>query len=126
MRIINLFALLIVLVALSGCGSGGVKSGGAVKFEDGAPLTEGIIYFVDTQSEFSGRIKGDGSYVIGGIREGDGLPPGQYQVYVTFPAILDPKDWPIDEKFTAPATSGWQAEVKPGGKNQFDFAVSRK
>ena len=123
-KYVCLFLVAFFIAAIFGCGDS-VRSGGAVKFEDGAPLTEGVIYFSDAQHEFSGRIKNDGSFSIGGIKEGDGLPPGQYQVHVTFPSILDPKEWPVDKKFTAPETSGLNADVQSGGKNQFDFTVNK-
>ena len=119
------FLFIVVIVAATiGC-RGNVQSRGTVKFDDGSPLSEGVIYFSTAQNEYFSALKSDGTFSIWAVREGDGLPPGQYLVYVTFPSILDPKDWPVDKKFTVPETSGWTADVQPGGKNRFEFVVTR-
>ncbi|MGL4595368.1 MAG: hypothetical protein ACRCUY_11625 [Thermoguttaceae bacterium] len=113
----------LVVCLLAGCNNN-VRSVGSVKFEDGSPLTEGCIYFVGNQQEFMSRIEPDGSFDIWGITKGDGLPPGQYNVYLTFPALLNPEAYPVEPKYTSQTESGWTVAVQPGKKNSFDFKVS--
>jgi hypothetical protein len=109
------------LLLLVGC-SGNVTTVGTIKFADGTPLSEGQILFQSAQHEFISVIRADGTYSMWGVREGDGLPPGTYNVFLRFFAeYLD--EIPVDPKFVEPSTSGWTAEVEAGKRNRFDFVV---
>ena len=116
--------LVVTVAATVGC-SGNVQSVGTVKFDNGSPLSEGRIHFSTPQYEYFSALKSDGTFSIWAVTEGDGLPPGQYQVHLEFPAILDRGAYPVDQKFTAPNTSEWAADVKPNGKNRFNFIVTK-
>ena len=90
------FAFLAILALLSislvGC-SGNKPLQGTVKFEDGTPLTVGMVNFVSSEHGLSrGRIQSDGSFQVGSVRDTDGLPPGTYKIYITgaFEAIETP------------------------------------
>ena len=117
------FLIPLLLFSLVGC-SGNVTTVGTVKFADGVPLSEGQIIFQNAQHEFLSLIKSDGTYSIWGVREGDGLPPGTYNVFLRFGyQYLD--DLPVDPKFVETGTSGFTAEVVAGKKNHFDFVVEK-
>ena len=122
-----------LLTALVGC-SPNVGLGGKVTFsDDGSPLAAGTVVFKRGNEISKGRLKPDGTFVIGTMKNNDGLPPGQYMVYITgaekvlIPgteyrdAVMEPL---IDPKFTKSDTSGLTVEVDGATKN-FDFQVDR-
>lgn len=115
------FLVPLLLFSLTGC-SGNVTTVGTVKFADGTPLSEGQIFFQNDKHDFVSLIKPDGTYSIWGVREGDGIPPGTYNVFLKFSyQYLD--EIPVDQKFVSAETSGFTAEVAAGKKNRFDFTV---
>ena len=115
------FLMSLLLLSLVGC-SGNVTTVGTITFADGTPLSEGQIFFQDDKHEFMSLVKPDGTYSIWGVREGDGLPPGTYNVYLRFAyEYLD--EIPVDPKFVDANTSGFTAEVVAGKRNRFDFVV---
>jgi hypothetical protein len=67
---------------VSGCGSG-FKVTGKVTFSDGQPLTVGKVIFTNGQISAYGKINSNGEYRLGLIKDGDGIPAGTYQVYIT-------------------------------------------
>lgn len=82
----RVFALL-VLVALSGCGTKKmVPVKGLVKL-DGAPLAGATIRFIGTDGGTSrpmtGISKSDGTFQMTTFASNDGVPPGEYRVIVT-------------------------------------------
>lgn len=124
---------LLGVLFLTGCGNQ-VGLGGKVTFsDDGSPLTSGTVYLVEGNFMARGPIQSDGSYIVGSVKEGDGLPPGTYSVYVsgaTKEAGTDASGMPtfeslIDDKFASAQTSGLTVTV-PAEKNRFDFKVDRK
>ena len=68
--------------ALAGC-SGNATLHGKVTFEDGTPLTVGTVNFTSENGLSRGTIRPDGTYQIGTLKFADGLPPGQYRVYIS-------------------------------------------
>ena len=63
-----------------------------------------------------GEIRPDGTFRLGTVRPGDGLPPGKYRVLIN-PMDLsdlpdDKKDIPFDFKYLNFKTSGLELEVK--------------
>ena len=142
-KYLTLFASLFVIALLSGCGDPKVK--GKVTFSDGSPLTKGQVMFQKEGFIGSGDIKKDGSYSAGKQKDGDGLPPGTYQVFISGASTYDqaelkdaqkqdvvigagqlgkiPKPFDlIHSKFTSPKTSGLSVEVK-GGSVKYDITV---
>ena len=77
------FLTLLLLVLCVGCGKN-VPLKGKVLDVDGNPITVGMVNFASEKGELSrAKIQSDGSYVVGTMKETDGLPPGKYKVYVT-------------------------------------------
>lgn len=120
------------LLFLAGCGAGKYKLGGKITFEDGSPLTDGIVVFQNGGFESRGTIQKDGTYVVGSLSENDGIPPGDYKVYIVNAnenkgmganamPILVPL---IHSKFANPNTSGLTFKVD-GSKKDFDIIVTK-
>ena len=81
-NLLQIFFVLLIIVAFTGCGQN-CKVTGKVTLKDGAPLTAGKVVF-ETDSMFaSGWIQKDGSYKLGTIDPGDGVPPGTYRVSIS-------------------------------------------
>ena len=96
----------------AGCNSK-VNVSGKVSFQDGTPVTIGKVNFEDDQHTYFGMIQSDGQYSVGGLRDGDGIPPGKYRVCVTGVITDDPtpKQW-VAEKWTDSKKSGLEYDVK--------------
>jgi len=122
----------VVALGLSGCGNGGTCDvRGTVKFKDGTPLTRGSIHFEGTGRAAHGTIQPDGSFVMSSYKEGDGVMPGTYQVFID--NTEDPMVWDeakkayrygqprIATKYSAAATSGLKFDVK--GRENFAIEV---
>jgi hypothetical protein len=77
----NYFILLFVLLS-AGC-SDLVKVGGKVVYPDGEPVKAGIVYFEDSSKSYRGTIQEDGSFRLGRFKDGDGIPKGKYEAYIT-------------------------------------------
>ncbi|MDR1963644.1 MAG: hypothetical protein LBQ50_07685 [Planctomycetaceae bacterium] len=129
----NLFlGLSLTLLLFSGCGDK-VGLGGKVTFsDDGSPLVTGTVCFETDTYLARGTLKPDGSYVVGSLSEKDGLPPGNYRVYISGAekeigqdregmAIMEPL---IDAKFASGSTSELSLEVTSSTKT-FDIKVDR-
>lgn len=67
---------------LSGC-SDKVSVSGKVTLPDGSPATRGQILFEKEGFVGWGEIQKDGTYRMGTIKSGDGIPRGDYGVYFT-------------------------------------------
>ena len=124
--------LLIGLVA-AGC-SGNKKLSGKVTFEDGEPAPNGTVIFLKDNFMSKGGIQPDGSYTLSSERENDGIPSGEYQVYVSGisePPQVVPGEMPsmpgslCDPKYENPDTSGLTCKI-PAPRNRFDFTIERK
>ena len=120
----------LMIVFVAGCGDPTVT--GKVTFPDGTPLTKGQVMFQKEGFVASGNIQQDGTYSAGKLKDGDGLPPGKYQVYITGTMVSGGSDATspsltsrpislIAPKYTAPNTSNLTVEVK--GNTTFDFTV---
>lgn len=120
-----LFLVLISFsLTLSGCGSGNIKAGGTVKFPDGSPLGCGSVLFENSGSQYVGHIKPDGSFVISGLKEGDGLPAGTYKVAISGAAeyVLDSEGNEVEKlliasKYASTSTSELTFDISPTNKN---------
>jgi hypothetical protein len=136
---LRLFCLIIISGLIVGC-SNNVPLKGTVTFsDDGSPLTEGTVGFQKDGRVARGTIREDGTYIVGFEKEGDGLPPGKYQVFlsgtdkVTMTLIskegeieaFDYKYEPlIDKKYGRPETSELTIDVNSSTKT-FDIQVER-
>lgn len=124
----TLFCFLMV-----GCEKGFVGMGGQVTYsDDGSPLETGTVTFVSETFQARGDIKENGKYVIGSFSEKDGLPPGNYQIFISNAEIYEKtggesqgKTIPlIDGKYNRPETSEMTLNVD-GSVKRFDFKVDR-
>jgi hypothetical protein len=77
----NYFVLLFALFFI-GCGDH-VKVGGKVVYQDGTPVKAGIVYFEDDVNSYRGTIQDNGSFRLGRYKDGDGIPKGKYDAYIT-------------------------------------------
>ena len=86
MRTITIFALMITLV-LVGCGDPRVT--GTVKYQDGTPLTVGMVVLQNEKSQGIGELRQDGSFELYQFKKGDGLKPGVYRGYITQAIVVN-------------------------------------
>ena len=117
-----------VVTAFCGCGNGHLKGSGTVTYSTGEPIPQGMVFFSTPQFNYTGMIK-DGVFELGGLKEGDGLPPGRYRVHF-IGTETSGEDTMTErplfaEKYRSSATSGIECEVKSGEKNRFDFVVEK-
>jgi hypothetical protein len=126
-------AMLVTLACLPGCGGGRYAVHGRVVYEDGSPLTEGIVVGETTEGEArvmaQGSVRGDGTFSWGTVRPGDGAIPGKYRVVVLPRAVGEAEAAQgmvpvVDPKFSKPETSGIDFEVKPG-QNDLNITVTK-
>ena len=126
----------VILFAASGC-SGKSTVRGTVKFSDGEPLTRGSVFFQDVGGvhQFFGVINEDGTFSLGELRDGDGIPPGQYTAWLAGVNIEEygmdenDRDWRrveviMDKKFESPRTSGLSFEISTKRTN-IEITVER-
>lgn len=136
-----LTASLFVLSAIffTGCGDN-VPLGGTVTFsDDGSPLEVGTIAFTNGTMQARGDIGAGGKYDLGTLKVGDGLPPGDYKVYITgaekteagktigtgeYQSTLNKITQLIDPKYSSADKTPLTAKVDASTK-QIDFKVDR-
>ena len=138
-------ALALFVSLLPGCGGGGIDLGpfGAVRGQvtyKGKPVTEGLITFNSPKSGQAAIVglQADGTYRMQ-LGDRDGLPVGEYNVYVRPPRPdakaraqmhdlnnsppSKPKTYPnIPKRYRLETTSGLRAVVNEGD-NTFDFKL---
>ncbi len=118
-----------VVLTAAGCGPGLQPVRGKVTYEDGSPVTKGIVVFESTDEKHAltarGDLASDGAYCLGTHKPSDGVRPGKYRVLVA-PRIENPDqpEQPFDPRFSSFKTSGLEFEVK-SGNNEFPIKVSR-
>jgi hypothetical protein len=119
-KILTLFFLF--SFSFVGCGGQFVPFGGKVTTSDGQVFTKGYVIFTNGTYYARGKLQSDGTYKLDSLRDGDGLSPGLYQVYLSgFQDNIGTEDEPvyrsdIDLKYESPDTSGLSCEVTKGGK----------
>jgi hypothetical protein len=127
-------ALLLVFVA--GCNQSLAPVRGTVTYEDGSPVTRGTVVFeskdVEKPITARGSIQPDGSYQLGTLKPGDGVPPGMYRALLAPQVDLSEADKPasqrtpplFDERWSDFGTSGLEFEVK-SGSNDIPIKIAR-
>ncbi len=131
------FVLIACILCFVGC-SNKVKMHGTVKFSDGAPLEKGTLFFSDGMQMFQGEIRPDGTFEIGEIQDGDGIPPGNYKAWLaanTLDYEVDPvtkqptgktiRTILIDPKFEDRETSGLSFVVETGRNQPIEIVVEK-
>lgn len=121
----------ILLVCLLGC-SENEKLTGTIRFSDGEPLTTGTIIFENERFLSRSFIKKDGSYNVGSLKAGDGIPPGRYRVYITgaMGSYDDPESTEGEKLFPLVAQEFMfkdrtPLEIEIPGEKVFDIVVER-
>ena len=126
-----LFFIAVLLFTLGGC-SKQVGLSGKVTYPDGSPLTVGEVVFSDGTNAFRGTVNPkDGTYRMGGLRDNDGILPGNYRIYVANTEIPETSEDGrstrlvnyVANKYLFPETSELTCEVK--GRTVFDFTVEK-
>lgn len=124
LRITVFFWVCLCVLPLCGCGNGNVKATGMVAFDDGSPLTTGIVVFKSSQHQYTGLVNQDGSFKLGGINVGDGLPAGQYKVVLQ--NAIDAQEKPlVNEKFSSTEATPISFEITPETKMPLRIVVER-
>jgi hypothetical protein len=109
-----------------------------VKFFDGTPLGVGTVYLSNGLVMYQGAIQKDGTFSIEELKDGDGIPPGTYKVWIadanTIENVYDEKKENlikridhliIDPKFADKNTSDLQFKIDKGQKNQIEIVVEK-
>ncbi|MDR1957844.1 MAG: hypothetical protein LBQ54_02170 [Planctomycetaceae bacterium] len=126
------------IVLLAGCNRN-VKLGGKITFADnGEPLTVGTVGFTDGQFVARSSIDKEGLFQLSWLGEKDGIPKGEYKVFITGANRYE--EGTVDEdgdgkfeliafrmihpKYEKWQTSGLSVKVD-GSAKSFDFKVDR-
>lgn len=117
---------------LFGCSENVPMHGRVTYSDDGEPLTKGTVVFVDGSQQARGDIDEKGKFVIGFVKEKDGLPKGDYRVYIAGAIYYEGTQKNpyqkevvlIDRKYADPATSPLSIAVD-GSKRSYDIVVER-
>lgn len=133
MKACHLFPFIVFVLLLSvGCGDK-QKLGGRVTFtDDGSPIEACTIIFDAGSHVAQGNvIKPDGTYVVGSTGLNDGIPYGEYRVYITGgQTVTEGKNGEsiytseIDPKYRQAETSGLTF-IADGKKKTFDIQLDR-
>ncbi len=109
------------MVLLVGCGRSDLyRVKGRVQFPDGTPLSKGrvVVELGGKAGQAWGRVKPDGSFTIGTLKENDGMKAGVVRVAIKDAEVLpnpnDPQDRGrqlVHRRFADPATSGLSFKV---------------
>ena len=129
--------IVLIVVALSGCGRGGglptYPATGQVSYPDGRPLEGGTIIFESVEHTVTARgaIDIDGGFELGTYESGDGAVAGSHRVAISPPSQMDvdPDEGEVPalvhSRFTHPDTSALEFTVSADGPNRFEVTVER-
>ncbi|WP_145089575.1 hypothetical protein [Anatilimnocola aggregata] len=125
------------VVLFAGCNASGIYPvSGTVKFADGEmpnaevativfkPIVEETTNTAPTKPA-SGRFGTDGTFQLTTLNPNDGAYAGEYKVIFSMRKEYMGTDSLIDGKFTSVATTPYTVKVEAGGKNKFDFELTR-
>ncbi|MDR2172222.1 MAG: hypothetical protein LBP59_18925 [Planctomycetaceae bacterium] len=119
---ITLLFLFTFIILFNGCGNKFPLSGRVTYSDDGSALEYGVVCFETSTFLARGEIGKNGKYVVGSVKQTDGIPKGTYNVYVSGTEIGN--GLLVDKKYANPQSSGLTFTVD--GKNKvFDFTVDR-
>lgn len=123
MKLSQLCLLALIPFALlnAGCGTGNPSVSGNVKFEDGSPLTVGIITFDSGTYSSHADIGADGSFTIEG-----GLPADSYKITLGGDAMgsYDDPTPMVQKSYGNYDTTDLEQEVKSSG-NEIEVVVKK-
>ena len=128
------------MLLVTGC-SDVIKVHGTVTYPDGTPVTHGCVTFECGHELALGMLDKSGHYRLGRFKDGDGIKPGEYSVWLTGTNITETKvdtsggglyraassttTATVHKKFTSKSTSNLTFDAKPGGSKTFDFVVEK-
>jgi hypothetical protein len=129
----------LLLLLFSGC-SPNIHITGHVKFDDGEPVNFGEVCFETEKNTFLGRLNQNGYYTVGNTKDGTGIPPGDYTVYLSGTSLVQTvsgknnsesdvaamiEKQRVHSKHTQPGSNALKFTVKKDGEKTFDFTVER-
>jgi len=132
MRILPTLSL-IITIAFVGCSQHVPLSGKVTFSDDGSPVTFGNVFFLTPATVAQAGIREDGTYTVGSIKETDGMPKGEYQVYLVVEQLTTREAGGqsenvytslIDPRHTNPETSGLTFTAD-GKTRTFNITVDR-
>lgn len=100
---------------------------------DGVPLTEGMVQMLPSKGRMAkALIRPDGSFVLSTYGNGDGAQVGKFPVTVSM-LLRDGMEGAskqssvrIPRRYSRPATSGLEIDVRAGETNQVELALTSK
>jgi hypothetical protein len=130
----------VVLVLAAGCGGDGkpaaVPAGGTVMYQNKPAVGALVVYSpVDVAVEQAiggkaqGRVKEDGTFTLTMYADGDGAPPGEYNVLVQWPGKLSLSGEGggggdrFNGKYSNQQSPKFKFTVKKGDPNKFDIKL---
>jgi hypothetical protein len=133
----TLFYILFGILIGAGC-SDKIKISGTVTFSDGEPVNFGSVCFNSNNKTYYGYLDKNGHYSPGELKDGDGVPHGNYNVWLSGTVLSkeilnkegestgnSKETFRVAEKYTLLETTDLKFEVKRGGSKTFDFTVER-
>ncbi len=130
----NILLLTLILLVSIGCSDKRPLSGKVTFSDNGEPLTKGAVFFTTPTFVAQGDLKKDGTYTVGSLDLDDGIPPGDYKVYIagaddiTYRNVGDRKvevrKSLIDPKYRSSEESGLTFTVD-GSTRTFNIEVDR-
>lgn len=121
--------VVMLMAAVAGCTGGDLHEvTGRLTDPTGASLADIRVVFIGKDASLTATAKtaADGTYRLGTRRPGEGSPAGAYTVLavddVPFSDSAPSPEPRIARRYSDPALSGLEAQVKPG-RNRFDFQL---
>lgn len=107
MRSINFVVILCCMLTAIGCGKNIALKGRVVFSDDGSPLSSGMVLLDDGKNVSRGVVKKDGTFIMGTMKERDGVLPGEYKVsivgaYALLPCPQNDDDNPDNDIYPPP------------------------
>lgn len=129
MKPIRLIAFIVplFLTFCFGCSSN-VTVKGRVQWEDGSPVTEGNVLMENDKVSVIGEIAKDGTFSMGLLKPGEGIPPGKYKAVVmggdTMLKAPSGKSL-IAREYSIAALTPLEVEVVAGKNTPLEFAIKK-
>ena len=133
--------LMLGLLLIIGCSSK-VSVTGKVTFEDGSPLEQGQVMMESAGYRVAGTIQQGGRFSLGELKDGDGVLPGEYDVWIVGTYVYPPpsegheREVPasmrygseenlVHSKFNMRSKSGLTCTVAKNGPIEYNITVSK-
>ncbi|MDR3232727.1 MAG: hypothetical protein LBT46_03530 [Planctomycetaceae bacterium] len=123
------YIILTLFLALltAGCSNRILIKGTVTYEDDGSPVRHGIIHFDSDKGSYSSTFT-NGNYKTGGEKKVQGIPPGQYTVWLS--NVHDSTEEGgivrrVSSEFCSRKNSPFAFEVKKGGPKRFDLKVTK-